>query len=107
MPFGLKQSLTGPFTGDANDHLYQRESSRDYYPSPGLGRIKATLLAINSADDECNPPELGVLDSEVKRIKNGRVLTIPGSPDSFGHSTTFFARLWKKERSELLQSAPE
>lgn len=76
---GLKQSLTGPFMGDANDHLYQWESSRDYYPSPGLGRIKATLLAINSADDERNPPELGVLDSEVKRIKNGRVLMIAGN----------------------------
>jgi homoserine O-acetyltransferase len=102
----LKQALTGQFTGDANDHLYQWESSRDYNPSPGLDRIKATLLAINSADDERNPPELGVLDSEVKRIKNGRVLMIPGSPDTFGHSTTFFARFWKKELADLLQGAP-
>ena len=58
--------------------LYQWDSSRDYNPSPGLERIEATLLAINSADDERNPPELGVLDREIKRVKNGRVLLIPG-----------------------------
>ena len=102
----LKQRLTGPFPGDANDHLYQWESSRDYNPSPGLDRIKATLLAINSADDERNPPELGVLDGEIKRVKHGRVLMIPGSPDTFGHGTTAFARFWKKELADLLQSAP-
>ena len=102
----LKQRLTGPFPGDANDHLYQWESSRDYNPSAGLDRIKATLLAINSADDERNPPELGVLDGEIKRVKHGRVLMIPGSPDTFGHGTTAFARFWKKELADLLQSAP-
>ncbi|MEI6759270.1 MAG: alpha/beta fold hydrolase [Betaproteobacteria bacterium] len=102
----LKQRLTGPFAGDANDHLYQWESSRDYNPSPGLDRIKATVLAINSADDERNPPELGVLDREIKRVKNGRVLLIPGSPDTFGHGTTAFAKLWKTELAELMQSAP-
>jgi len=102
----LQQRLTGPFAGDANDHLYQWESSRDYNPSPGLDRITATLLAINSADDERNPPELGVLDREIKRVKNGRVLMIPGSPDTFGHGTTGNARFWKKELAELMQSAP-
>ena len=78
----------------------------DDNPSPGLDRIKATLLAINSADDERNPPELGVLDSEIKRVKYGRVLMIPGSSDTFGHGTTAFARFWKKELADLLQSAP-
>lgn len=102
----LEQSLTGPFTADANDYLYQWESSRDYNPSPGLERVKATLLAINSSDDERNPPELGVLDSEIKRIRNGRVLMIPGSPDTFGHSTTFYAKFWKNDLAELMQSAP-
>lgn len=102
----LKQRLTGPFVGDANDHLFQWESSRDYNPSPGLDRIKATVLAINSADDERNPPELGVLDSEIKRVKNGRVLMIPGSPDTFGHGTTAFAKHWKKELADLLRTAP-
>jgi homoserine O-acetyltransferase len=102
----LNQRLSAPFRGDANDHLYQWESSRDYNPSPGLERIRATLLAINSADDERNPPELGVLDREIKRVKKGRVLLIPGSEETSGHGTTFRAKFWKKELTELLQSAP-
>ncbi|MCX7173938.1 MAG: alpha/beta fold hydrolase [Proteobacteria bacterium] len=102
----LKQQLTGSFAGDANDHLYQWESSLDYNPAPGLDKIQATLLAINSADDERNPPELGVLDREIKRVKNGRVLLIPSSPDTYGHGTTAFAKFWKKDLEELIKSAP-
>jgi homoserine O-acetyltransferase/O-succinyltransferase len=102
----LNQRLKAPFVGDANDHLYQWESSRDYNPAPGLERIRATVLAINSADDERNPPELGVLDREIKRVKNGRVLLIPGSEETFGHGTTSRAKFWKKELAELLQSVP-
>ena len=103
----LNQRLNGPFAGDANDHLYQWESSRDYDPSTGLERIKATLLAINSADDERNPPELGVLDREIKRVKNGRILLIPGSESTAGHGTTGQAKFWKKELAELLANAPK
>lgn len=103
----LNQRLTAPFAGDANDHLYQWESSRDYNPSAGLERIQATLLAINSADDERNPPELGVLDREIKRVKNGRILLIPGSENTAGHGTTGQAKFWKKELAELLQTAPK
>ena len=66
-------------------------------PFDGLERIKATLLAINSADDERNPPELGVLDREIKRVKNGRILLIPGSESTAGHGTTGQAKFWKKE----------
>ena len=73
----LDQRLKAPFPGDANDHLYQWDASRDYNPAPGLDRIQAVVLAINSADDERNPPELGLLDREIKRVKNGRVLLIP------------------------------
>ena len=102
----LNQRLNGPFAGDANDHLYQWESSGDYNPGPGLERIKATLLAINSSDDERNPTELGVLDREIKRVKNGHILLIPGSSETFGHGTTGNARFWKKDLAELLQSAP-
>ena len=102
----ITQRLTGTFNGDANDHLYQWESSGDYNPSRGLDRIKATLLAINSADDERNPPELGVMEREIKRVKNGRALLIPGSSDTFGHGTTAFARFWKKDLAEVLQTAP-
>jgi homoserine O-acetyltransferase len=102
----LNQRLSAPFRGDANDHLYQWESSRDYNPSAGLERIQATLLAINSADDERNPPELGVLEREIKRVKNGRVLLIPSSEDTAGHGTTARASFWKKELAELLQTTP-
>jgi homoserine O-acetyltransferase len=102
----LEQRLSAPFRGDANDHLYQWESSRDYNPSPGLERISAVLLAINSADDERNPPELGVLDREIKRVKNGRVFVIPASSETAGHGTTGQAKFWKQELAEVLQSAP-
>ena len=102
----IAQRFAAPFRGDANDHLYQWDSSRDYNPSPGLERIQAVLLAINSADDERNPPELGVMDREIKRVKNGRVLLIPGSEDTSGHGTTGRARFWKDELARLLQSAP-
>lgn len=102
----LDQRLKAPFTADANDLLYQWDSSRDYNPASGLDRIKATLLAINSADDERNPPELGLLDREIKRVKNGRVLLIPGSPETAGHGTTGQARFWKSALADLLRSAP-
>lgn len=102
----LNQRLTGPFAGDANDHLFQWESSRDYDPSPGLERIQATVLAINSADDERNRPELGVMDAALKRVRNGRLLLIPGSPETLGHGTTGNARFWKAALGELLQTAP-
>ncbi len=102
----LNERLTAPYKGDANDHLYQWESSGDYDPSAGLERITATLLAINSADDERNPPELGVLDREIRRVKNGKVLLIPGSPETAGHGTTAQARFWKKSLEDLLKTAP-
>jgi homoserine O-acetyltransferase/O-succinyltransferase len=102
----LDQRLSAPFRGDANDPLYQWDSSRDDNPSPGLERIQAVLLAINSADDERNPPELGVLDREIKRVKNGRVLLIPASDQTAGHGTTAQARFWKQDLAELLQTAP-
>ena len=102
----LDKRLAAPFTGDANDHLYQWESSRDYNPQPGLGRIQATLLAINSADDERNPPELGVMEREIKRVPLGKVLLIPASDATAGHGTTAQAKFWKRELAELLQTAP-
>jgi homoserine O-acetyltransferase/O-succinyltransferase len=102
----LDQRLSGRFTADANDALYQWDSSRDYNASAGLERIQATVLAINSADDERNPPELGILEREIKRVKNGRVLLIPGSEETAGHGTTARAKFWKKELGELLQTAP-
>ena len=102
----LNQGLGAPFRADANDVLYQWDSSRDFNPAAGLERVRAALLAINSADDERNPPELGVLDREIKRVKSGRVLLIPASDQTAGHGTTFQARFWKKELADVLQSTP-
>ena len=103
----LDTRLKAPFAGDANDHLYQWASSGDYNPSAGLERITATLLAINSADDERNPPENGVLEREIKRVKNGKILLIPASELTAGHGTTGQAKFWKKELAELLQTVPK
>ena len=102
----VRERMTGPFNADANDYLYQWESSADYDPSPGLERIDAAVLAINAADDERNPPELGVLDREIKRVKNGHVLLIPASDQTTGHGTTGNARLYKTQLDDLLRSAP-
>jgi homoserine O-acetyltransferase len=101
----LDARLKAPFPADPDDVLYQWDSSRDYNPSPGLERIEAVLLAINSADDERNPPELGVMERAIKRVKHGRVLIIPGSADTAGHGTTGQAKWWKKELGELLQGS--
>ena len=92
-------------SGDANDVLYQRESSANFDASAGLEKIEAAVLAINSSDDERNPPELGVMEREMKRVKNGRYLLVPGSADTAGHGSTGLARLYKKELEDLLRSA--
>ncbi len=102
----LDRRLAAAPGGDANDLLYQWDSSRDYNPAAGLERIRATLLAINSADDERNPPELGVLDREIRRVRGGRVLLIPASEKTAGHGTTGSARHWKEALAGLLQTAP-
>ncbi len=102
----LDQRLAAPFAADANDVLYQWDSSRDYNPSPGLERIKATVLAINAADDERNPSELGLLEREIKRVRSGRVVLIPASENTAGHGTTGMARFYQRELAEVLQAAP-
>jgi homoserine O-acetyltransferase len=99
--------LATPVTADANDFLYQWEASHDYNPSPGLERIEATLLAINAADDERNPPETGVTDAALKRVKHGRLYLIPASTETRGHLTTGNASFYKQQLQELLQTAPQ
>ena len=99
--------LATPVTSDANDFIYQWQASHDYDPSPGMERIEATLLAINAADDERNPPETGVTDAAIKRVKNGRLYLIPASPDTRGHLTTGNAAFYKQQLQELLHSAPQ
>lgn len=101
----LDGRLAGKFEFDANDILYQWDSSRTYDPSPGLEKIEARLLAINSADDERNPPETGIMERELKRVKAGRLFLIPGSEQTRGHGTVSIARLWKQELVPLLEQA--
>jgi homoserine O-acetyltransferase len=90
-------------TGDANDILYALDASRDYDPGPGLERITASLLAINSADDLINPPELQILEREIKRVRHGRAVVLPSSDRTAGHGTHTLAALWKAHLVELLQ----
>ena len=94
-------------TADANDFIYQWESSRDYNPAPTLEKIEAALLLINAADDERNPPETGITDAALKRVKNGRLFLIPASNETRGHLTTGNAAFYKKPLQELLQTAPQ
>jgi homoserine O-acetyltransferase/O-succinyltransferase len=101
----VEDRLAAPFNADANDFVYQWESSRDYDASPGLERIQAVLLAINSADDERNPPETGLMERELKRVKNARLYLIPASEETRGHGTTGMAKFWKQQVQELLQTA--
>ena len=98
--------FAAPFPSDANDFLYQWDSSRDYNPATQLERIEAVTLVINSADDERNPPELGIVEREIKRIKGGSYYLIPASPDTRGHGTTGMAKLWKDKLQTLLVTAP-
>jgi homoserine O-acetyltransferase len=88
---------------DANDMLYQYDASRDYDPSPKLESIKAPLLAINSADDFVNPPELGMMEREIKRVKHGRFVLIPISDQTRGHGTHSIPAIWKNYLAELLE----
>jgi homoserine O-acetyltransferase len=102
----LDARLAAPFRADANDFLYQWESSRDYDASIGLENIKAPLVAVNAADDERYPPETGIMEREIKRVPNGRYYLIPASADTRGHGTTGMAKFWKQKLQDLLQSAP-
>ena len=102
----LDQRLAAAIDADANDVLYQWDSSRDYNPSANLERIKARLLAINAADDERNPNELGVLEREVKRVSNGGAYVIPAGESTSGHGTTGNALFYKDKLKALLDAAP-
>ena len=92
-------------TGDANDILYALEASRDYDPGPPLEKITAPLVAINSADDIINPPELQILEREIKRVPKGRAIVLPLSERTAGHGSHTLAALWKDHLIALLQSS--
>ena len=87
---------------DANDTLYQVASSRDYDPSAKLGDIRAPVMWVNSADDFINPPELGIAETEVKKIPHARFVLVPIGPDTHGHGTHTYAVAWKPYLAELL-----
>ncbi len=88
---------------DANDVLYAVEASRDYDPGPNLEKITAPLLAINSADDLINPPDQGILEREIKRVKHGQAIVLPETDQTVGHGSHTKAVLWKEYLARLLQ----
>ncbi len=87
---------------DANDFLYQMAASHDYDPAPGLARIKAPLLAINSADDQVNPPELGIMEVAIKQVPRGRYILLPITDETRGHGTHTLPAIWQHHLAELL-----
>lgn len=89
---------------DANDLIYQFDASRFYNPSPHLHKIKAPVIAINSADDQVNPPELGILKEEIKKVKNGQYILLPITPETIGHSTHSKPEIWGQYLEKLLLS---
>lgn len=92
--------------GDANNSLYATEAIMDYDPSPHLGKIKAKLLAINFADDAVNPPELGVVEQEIKRVANAKYVLVPPSEATHGHFTHLRAAIWKSHLAEFMKELP-
>jgi len=91
---------------DANDLLYQVSASRDYDPSAGLEKIRAPVMWINSGDDFVNPPELGIAEREVRRVKNGRFILLPASDQTHGHGTHTWAEVWQQYLGQLLELPP-
>jgi homoserine O-acetyltransferase len=90
---------------DANDLLFQVAASRDYDPSPGLEKIKVPLTLVNSADDFVNPPELGIAEREIKRVKGARFVLLPASDQTHGHGTHTWAVLWQQYLAQLLDAS--
>lgn len=98
--------LAAPMTMDANDFIYQWQSSHDYNPAPFLAQIRAPVLAINAADDERNPPETGTMNVALKQIAHSRLFLIPASAETRGHGTTGIASFWKQQMQAFLATVP-
>jgi homoserine O-acetyltransferase len=99
--------LAAPMNADANDFIWAWNSSADYDAGPGLERIEASVLAINSADDERNPPESGIEEAALKRVKHGKLYLIPASDETRGHLTTGMAKFYSQQLQVLLSTAPQ
>lgn len=102
----VDKRLAASVAVDANDFIYQWESSADYNAEPGLSKIKVPVLAINAADDERNPPETGLMQAALKQVPSARYLLIPGSADTRGHGTTGLARLYAAELAKFVDQLP-
>jgi homoserine O-acetyltransferase len=87
---------------DSNDMLYYFDASRNYNPEPQLDKITAPLTAINSADDQINPPELGVLERDIKKVKDGKFVLLPITDQTRGHGTHSLPAIWGDYLKELL-----
>jgi homoserine O-acetyltransferase len=103
----VDERLATPITADANDFIYQWEASHDYNAAEKIEGIEASLLLINSADDERNPPETGVTDAAMKQVKNSKLYLIPASTETRGHGTTGNAKFYVEQVRQLLQTAPQ
>src|SRR6202000_3223682 len=103
----VDEQLALPVTAGAHDYIHSWGFSPDYDPSAGMEKIESTVLAINAADDERNPPETGVTAAAVKRIKHGSIYLIPASTETRGHLTTGNATFYAEQVKELLAAAPQ
>ena len=99
----LDQRITqGVKTTDANDMIYYFDASRNYNPEPQLEKITAPLTAVNSADDQINPPELKIIDKDIVRVKNGKYVLLPTTDETRGHGTHSWPAIWGNHLAELL-----
>lgn len=102
----LAKSLTERQKGlDANDMLYAFNASRDYDPSSDLSKIAAPLIAINSADDFVNPPELHIDEELIHKVPHGRFVLLPITDQTRGHGTHTLAAIWKGYLAQLLNES--
>jgi homoserine O-acetyltransferase/O-succinyltransferase len=97
-----EERLAQAAKGDANDQLWAIEAIRDYNPEPDLDKITARVMLINDAEDHANPPELGTVERAMKRVKHGRYVLLPAGPDTHGHFSHYYAKLWKPYLIEFL-----
>lgn len=102
----VDERLAAPVTADANDFIYQWGSSADYDAAPGLAKIRVPVLAINSADDERNPPETGIMQAALQQVPGAQLLLIPASAETRGHGTTGMAKFYAKELARFIDALP-
>lgn len=104
----LARSLDERLKGlDANDMIYAFNASRDYNPEPELSKITAPLIAINSADDFVNPPELHIDEKLIHRVPHGRFVLLPITSETRGHGTHTLAAVWESYLAQLLSESAE